>query len=100
MEGGEGLEPCASLGSWCILGQTHATQHVAVTGEQAKFCIYLMAQLAGFHLHSFVPKTMMVVPNDENIWKGRTALVVVFVSAAVAAHLLRPQEVAEQSSRW
>ena len=43
---------------------------------------------------------MMVVPSDENIWKGRTALVVVFVSAAVAAHLLGPQEVAEQSSRW
>ena len=51
-------------------------------------------------MHSFVPKTMMVVPSDENIWKGRTALVVVFVSAAVAAHLLGPQEVAEQSSRW
>jgi hypothetical protein len=42
-EVGAGLELCASWGSWCTLGQTHATPHVDGTGEQAKFCIYLMA---------------------------------------------------------
>ena len=43
VEVGAGLELCASWGSWCTLGQTHATQHVDGPGEQARFCIYLMA---------------------------------------------------------
>jgi hypothetical protein len=51
-------------------------------------------------LRSFVLKTMMAVPNDESISKGRIALAVASVSAAIAAHLLVPQEVAELSSHW
>jgi hypothetical protein len=33
VEVGAGLELCASWGSWCTLGQTHATPHVDGTGE-------------------------------------------------------------------
>ena len=70
-----------------------------MTGEQAKFCIYLMAYLAGSRLHSSLVKPMMEAPNGGSISKARTALVVASVFAVIAAHLQGLQGVVEPSSR-
>ena len=90
---GVGLEPCAFWGScWCILGQTHATLHVAVTGEQAKFCIYLKALLAGSHSNFFLVKKTMEEPSGGNILRVMIGPAVVSVSVVVVGLQLALQE--------
>jgi hypothetical protein len=85
VEVGAGLEPSASLGSWCTLGQTHETAHVDGADKWAKLCIYLKESPADCHLNFSLVETMMEAPSDESILMEKIALAVPY-EAGVVAH--------------
>lgn len=95
---GVGLGPSASLGSWCILRQTHEMPHVDGDDKQARLCIYLKAWLADCRSESFLAVKTKGEPSDGNIWMVMMTLVVQIAIAAVARSVL--SVAAECSSRW